>query len=220
MTEVVTTNPEMFVLGQHRFVCADITLFGLGDLMAGDLADVAYSDPPWGPRNQQYWHTMNRRGSEPQTSWPAFLDTFAAICRTHTTPFAPIFVEMGLRWMGDLDRAMGKFDLFPQKRWDILYGPKKSPLPNTLTLYASSKRAVEDSGAFDIVMPELPHGEPVTKAVLSAVVKPGDVVLDPCTGLGMTARITHKLGGVFRGSELNRARLLRAIEGVKKGRRV
>jgi hypothetical protein len=119
---------------------------------------------------------------------------------------------MGMRWADELDDAMLANDLPRQRRWVVTYGPKRKPLPVTLSLYGSVD--------VDLILPDPPHGEPVTVAALSAIVRPGMVVLDPCTGLGMTARITHKLGGMFRGAELNETRLLRAIEGVKKGRRV
>jgi hypothetical protein len=197
---------------QHRFLKGDITQGAVDALMGDERADVIYSDPAWGPGNQQYWHTMNDRGSVPRTSWGEFLAAFCRACAKFRKPNTPIFVEMGTRWADELDGAMSLIGLPRQRRWVVTYGPKRKPLPVTLNLY----------GAHDIgiVMPEPPHGEPVTRAVLSAVVKPGMVVLDPCTGLGMTARITHQLGGVFRGTELNEARLLRAIEGVKKGRRV
>lgn len=195
-------------VGRHRLLCGDITQGAAARMLRGDAADVVYSDPPWGPGNQRYWHTMNARGSVPRTSWPSFLAAFCGVCAAHRRPDAPVFVEMGLRWVDELDAAMRSVGLEPRRRWRILYGPKRKPLPNVLSLFGP--RDVE------VTMPDPPHGEPVTRAALAAVVRPGSIVLDPCTGLGMTARLTHALGGAFRGTELNAARLARTVAWLEK----
>ena len=188
-------------IGKHRLLCGDITSWAVNIVMGGELADVIYSDPPWGPGNQKYWHTMRERGASPCTSWVGFLDAFARTCASHAKPCAPVFVEMGLRWTTDIESAMSSAGLSHRRTWRILYGPKRKPLPNALLLFGSRD--------IDVTMPDPPHGEPVTRAALVAAVKPGDLVLDPCTGLGMTARIAHELGGRFRGTEMNASRLAR-----------
>lgn len=198
----------MIAIGSHRLLCGDLTAGAVADLMDDERADVAYSDPPWGPGNLQYWATMHDRGSVPRAAWPGFLAAFCAAVVQCTKPEAPIFVEMGLRWVDELDAAMRVEGLGQRRRWAITYGPKVRPLPNTVSLYGP--RDVE------VVLPDPPHGEPVTRAILAAVVRPGMVVLDPCTGLGMTARITHRLGGVFRGTELSPVRLERTATWLRK----
>jgi hypothetical protein len=86
-----------------------------------------------------------------------------------------------------------------QREWQITYGPKSKPLPLRLALF----------GPKDIPVDLGPNtwGEPVTREILQAVVTPGAIVLDPCTGLGMTSRWTHKFGGHFRGTEMTERRL-------------
>lgn len=185
-------------IGQHRLMQGDLTTGCLADLMGTDRADVIYSDPPWGPGNQQYWHTHNERGSIPRTSWPAFLAAFCGACAAYSKPEAAVFVEMGLRWLDELDAAMEQVGMERRRRWDISYGPKNKPLPNALTLY----------GPQDCAVPlRERHGPKVTEVILGVAVRPGMVVLDPCTGKGMTARNTHALGARFRGLELNPRRL-------------
>lgn len=193
-------------IGEHRLVCGDITAGTVTALMGDERADLIYSDPPWGPGNQQYWHTMNRRGSAPRTSWPDFLTAFCAVCAAFRKPETPVFVEMGTRWADELDMAMAAVGLPRRRRWTTFYGPKRAPLPNTLSLFGAD---------VDVLLPTPAHGEPVTRAALRAVVRRGAIVLDPCTGTGMTARITHTLGGVFRGTELNSARLDKAITWLR-----
>ena len=122
-------------IGPHRLVCGDITSGAVEVLMGSERANVIYSDPPWGPGNQQYWHTMRERGSEPRTSWHDFLDVFCGICARFRASDAPVFVEMGVRWVDELDDAMARVGLSKRDRWTIFYGPKRAPLPNTLSLY-------------------------------------------------------------------------------------
>lgn len=206
--DTVTNADAATTIGPHRVICGDITAGAVAVVMGADRADVIYSDPPWGPGNQQYWHTMRERGSVPRTAWPGFLTAFCAACAAHRATDAPVFVEMGLRWVDELDAAMVVVGLTPQRRWAITYGSKRHP--NVLSLFGPRDLL--------ILLPDPPHGEPVTKAILAAVVSPGMVVLDPCTGLGMTARATHRLGASFRGSEMNAARLAKTEAWLRRAR--
>lgn len=198
-------------IGSHRLMVGDLTAGAVASLLGDERADVVYSDPPWGPGNLQYWATMHDRGSIPRETWPAFLAAFCGTVATHRKPDAPIFVEMGLRWVDELDAAMRAVGLERQRRLTITYGPKNKPLPNSVSLYGS--RDVE------VTLPDPPHGEPITRTILGAVVKPGMLVLDPCTGFGMTARIAHALGARFRGTELNAVRLERTVAWLTKATR-
>lgn len=202
---------EIQNIGIHRLLCGDITQGAVQRLMGDERADVVYSDPPWGPGNQKYWHTQNARGSAPLTDWPGFLRAFCRSIADVRKPEAPVFVEMGTRWVADLDAAMAEAGLAFRARWIITYGPKNKPLPNVLNLYGPAHVNFE--------MPSPPHGEPVTRAVISGAMnqlwslgrRTNRIVLDPCTGLGMTARITDTHGDLFRGTELNPARLARTV---------
>ena len=198
----------MISIGQHKLLCGDLTQGAVRTLMGEERADVVYVDPPWGPGMLQAFATMNARGSAPHLSWPDFLRVFCDAVVEARAPRAPVFVEMGWKWAPDLDRAMEDVGLLRRRCWPITYGSKSAPRWNAITLYGPDDVALE--------MPDPPHGEAVTRAVLAAVVRPGKVVLDPCTGLGMTARVTHKLGGVFRGVELNPERLERTATWLRK----
>lgn len=210
------------IISHHRLLCGDLTdVAALRALMGEERADVIYTDPPWGPRMVRFFGAMTSKayvtpGDESCPEWTSFLDAFALVCATYRTPTAPVFVEMGLRWTNDLDAAMARAGLPLLQRWRTTYGSAKKPTEASLGLYgAEPPNAVE--------MPSPPHGEAMTKAVLSAVVRPGVVVLDPCTGLGMTARVTHRLGGTFRGLELVPMRLASTeawlVNAAKKSKR-
>lgn len=190
---------HLIEIGPHRLLLGDITTGAVMRIMGADRADVVYSDPPWGPGNQQYWHTYRDRGSVPRTDWPGFLAAFCESVRAARHPHAPVFVEMGMRWTADLDAAMNRVGFPLRREWEITYGPKSKPLPLRLALFGPQDIPVDLAGNT--------HGEPVTREILRAVVTPGAVVLDPCTGLGMTSRWTHRYGGHFRGTEMTERRL-------------
>jgi len=198
----------MIQVGKHRFVCGDITQGAVAEVMGGELADVVYTDPPWGPGLLRVFASMAEPGTLPRLPWLAFLDAFARSVAEHRKPHAPVFVEMGTRWVAELDAAMMAAGLTLQRRWITTYGSRSQPKRATLTLYGPR--------FLELQLPDPPHGEPVTLAVLTATLRPGSVVLDPCTGLGRTGKLTARLGGCFRGTELNQARLDRAIAAVRK----
>lgn len=198
-------------IGPHRLHCGDVTKGAVATLMGTERADVVYSDMPWGPGNTKYWATMLGRASTstplPTATWPELLGAFCRACASARTHEAPVFVEMGLRWEHDLVEAMAMVGLPRQARWTTFYGSRRAPTENLLSLFGPLRIAIELTS---------PHGEPMTRQVLSAVVRPDMIVLDPCTGLGMTARGTHHLGGRFRGNELNPVRLERTAAWLRK----
>ena len=205
-------------IGTHALMVGDITTDAVSQLMGAELADVIYSDPPWGPGNQQYWHTMRERGSVPRTSWEKFLDAFAGVAMAHTKPEAPVFIEMGCRWADQLAETMTAHGFECVKRWMMTYGQRSKPLPVTLNLFGRPEamaRLQTLTQEIDRDWPAVPHGEPVTKHVLSCCVQKNHIVLDPCTGLGMTARWAHKLGASFRGTEMNAKRLERTATWLR-----
>lgn len=189
-------QPEQ--IGRHRVLCGDITADAVARLMGDERADVVYVDPPWGQSLLTNFATQ--AGAPPRLPWRGFLDAFAVAVRNAAKPDAPIFVEMGCKWTNDLDAAMALYQMQMRRRWQTTYGSPKKAAPCTVALFGSCPEPA-------ILMPSPPHGEAVTRAILAAVVKPGMAVLDLCAGLGMTARITHALGGCFRGVELVPKRL-------------
>lgn len=208
-------------IGRHRLLCGDITAGAVGKLMGDELADVIYSDPPWGPGALQLFATQAGPGlPDSAEAWALFLDVFARTCAAHSKPSTPIFVEMGPRWAEQLRSVMRDHGMYRACAWTVTYGPKAKPLPVTLGLFGMTPLGSLDVvvHAVDDSMPSPAHGEPVTAAALRCVVRPGYVVLDPCTGLGMTARWTHKLGGDFRGVELVQARMARTADWLRRQR--
>jgi len=198
-------------IGRHRLLCGDLTTGAVDDLMGEEQADVVYCDPPWGPGALQMFSTMSDPVSTPRLQWPRFVDVLCAEIAHYRAPHAPVFIEMGLRWIDDLDASMENAGLPMIRRWDVTYGSRTCPRRSTVALYA-----IRGNGLHMLHMPDPPHGESVTQAILEAAVYPGLIVFDPCCGLGMTARIAHRLGGSFRGVELVSGRLDRTAEWLRR----
>jgi len=170
-------------------VVGELTHERAASALEGELADIVYSDPPWGPGNLMYWRTHNLETSRPD--WSVFLDTFTAVVSASVRPGAHIFVEMGVRWVDELSSAMRSHGIHESARWNCLYGNPK--LPNILW-YSGPGCTTDPSGLSGVKM---------THTALSGVARPGALVLDPCCGKGMTARCAIRLGMRFSGVELN-----------------
>lgn len=183
------------ILGQHRLLCADLTdVTPLSTLCAGGIADVTYTDPPWGEGLLRWFYT-HRGGAPCPVSWDVFLSRFADAVATHTRRNGHIFVEMGAAWIDDMARAMSIAGRPERARWTVTYGSPRRPS----VLWHSGPALDGDPTGL--------HGRAVPRWALSRVVQAGTVVLDPCCGKGTTAAVTHALGGTFWGMELNPRRL-------------
>src|SRR5512142_1439624 len=109
----------IYELNPHKIVCGDLTQGAVATTMGTDLADVIYSDPPWGPGLHTMFHTAAKE--TPKTDWAGFLEAFAKVCKQYSKPSAPIFVEMGTKWVPDLDSAMDNVGLIIVDQWNITY---------------------------------------------------------------------------------------------------
>lgn len=178
-----------------RLIVGELTLDRAREALDGELVDIVYSDPPWGPGNLMYWRTHNNEIERP--SWPDFLATFCEVVALSTRDHAHIFVEMGLRWVDELSRCMESFGHPETRRSVCYYGPAKNRLPNVLW-YSGPGSTTDPAGM---------HGVAMTKHALAGVARPGAVVFDPCCGKGMTARCAIRLGMRFAGVELNPKRV-------------
>lgn len=172
-------------------VVGELTWERAEEALQGGLADITYSDPPWGPGNLMYWRTHNQETQRPD--WGRFLSLFCAIVSGKTRPEGHIFVEMGLRWVDELAAEMARHGRQETRRTTCFYGPSSKRLPNVLW-YSGPGTTTDPVGM---------HGEAMTRRALEGVASPGALVFDPCCGKGMTARCATKLGMRFAGVELN-----------------
>jgi hypothetical protein len=161
-------------------------------------AHALYSDPPWGPGNLRYWRTMNKQNV--MVNWPAFLVSFSTICAQVQ---GPCWVEMGVRWEGELQQALEQQGISVRHRWDVLYRGGSKLLPNVLLLALRKG----DELSFTPGDPGDRRGAALPLWALSHHLTVDQTVIDPCCGKGYTAAAAKKIGATFHGSELNPDRL-------------
>lgn len=192
---------DLWKAGPHLLRCGDLLERVNQDWLIAQSPAWVYSDPPWGPGNAKFWRTANDQGDFP-VDYDALLEAFARVAHSASVG---AFVEMGLRWQVELQRAMQPWT--PHRTWTTVYG--KPPRPNLVQFYPHPDLAGAVAAAED---PSGMTGEAVTRTLLTGRVQVGDVLIDPCMGLGMTLRVGHELGALVRGNELHPARLSRCLD--------
>ncbi len=193
----------IYDIGLHRVRHGDI-LDGVTDLMGGDQADIMYLDAPW--NNFKYWQTLNIKMNpgavRKEVTADAFLTTAFAIAVKYAKNI--VFVEYGVKWREEIYGYGINAGLLYVGRASPYYTSKNLPLD----LHIFSKRVVT-----------LPHGYldkiEGTKGLATVIAAtfdfkvPGGIVLDPCCGLGYSAKMAVNYGMCFRGNELNGKRLMK-----------
>lgn len=212
MNEIEVYPGDVFTAGSHRFLCGDLEKDDCWDML--DIPQkiyMVYSDPPWNPGNARMWRTVSQLDDDPvkgtrgrMVDWDHFVDRFWAHVN-HANP-THIFVEMGVKQTPEYIKMVG-VPRFPdlQYEWNVFYA---SVRPNKL-LYFSNVGGFTGN-------PEGMKNEPMTRHVFEHIAKEGEVVFDPCIGLGMTARMAHCFGMICYGIELNPARLARTLGWLSK----
>lgn len=199
-------------IGAHRILCGDVMLGDVGRLMAGDRADILYTDPPWGPGMLTFFATAREKGSAPRGPWAEFVRAWADAIDTSTAPHAPLFVEMGNRWVADFEDALARIGRPVRQRWTVHYGSGSKLRPSTLLLAGPElplDAAFDPTPLRSAALPRACVAEALRALRTSGALAPADraLVLDPCCGLGLTARAAVAAGITFAGLELVPARL-------------
>lgn len=194
--------------GNHKVVCGDIMLNAYEQVMQNDKADILYSDPPWGSGNLKYWDTMNVKMNNAQSrdiGWDTFVDKFADIVNQYTHEDSKVFIEMGIKFY---DKVV---EVFEQKtnfkfvqRFDTVYSNK---LPMIVLHFTNANQYMYDVSTINGTT-----ADKTVNNILEPIAKENAIVFDPCMGFGRTLRISDKYNMAFRGSELNQARIDRAIK--------
>lgn len=198
-------------IGPHRVQHAPI-IDGLAKLMDGGLASLVYSDPPWNSGNLKYWQTINKRhtGVEPETvDLDDFLTDFFQEIVTYTTDDAMIIIEFGQSLREELITLARSFGLISHGVAQAIYGSRKNPLPLDVHFFSRrpGKLSIPAKAAIYGTM-----GFLTLRKAAAPLARPGEIILDPCCGMGYTARLALETGMIFRGNELNRKRLQKTID--------
>ncbi len=194
-----------YQIGPHRVAQACITTPMLESMLSGRTVDVLYCDPPWGDAAAGYFRTLNRKMTGADSApVPAgvILDRIFELINRFVK--GHVFIEYGRRWRSAMEARFSS--LHNAQVFESFYRAGNKILP-CLTFYGCTL----PTGNFHPEVREdlIGYGQ-VCRAVESVAV-PGGLLLDPCCGMGFSARAAIDNGMVFYGSELNAKRLDKTI---------
>ena len=195
------TTPVVTQIGPHAVRHGD-ALDGLDDLMDGETAALCYVDPPWGQGLLTGFESINARdtgASKPGHQYRDFMERLFRLIKRHTRGW--VLMEYGVRWEDDIRGWAHELGFTHSGVGHTVYGPKKRP----------SHVHVMHTGSRGALHPRIADFDGTsgldTIRVAQAFTRPGEVLLDPCCGMGYSARLAVNTGMRFRGNELNARRL-------------
>lgn len=205
---------DVWLVGQHVLICGDLeqgvdrALVEYATALGLPAPKLLYTDPPW----TTAWITnfRNRAGAgvSPQLTWETLMQRLLAL-----VPWiqGPAFFEMGLDGIKELQRLAAAADHPEVGCWRITYDRRRTCVLLGVQAWGTPNRAgfymPDFTGVDDLETPSL---------AIQRLTQPGDVVVDPCLGLGTTSRAAALLDRRCLASELHPRRLSCAINDLVK----
>lgn len=191
--------------GPHTFLCGDLETNDKERFIEilNKPVSLVYTDSPWSAGNAKYWrtHAGMSRQVDIENLWGCLCDVI------QRSGAKEVFIEQGVKHWRDFVSIAIKYKIPPlSKKWVVYYN--NPARPNILIRFAETERQ-----GFD---PTGLKNEPMTDYVFQHIAQPGGVVIDPCIGKGMTARMAHRYGMVCYGMELNPKRLAATLDWLSK----
>lgn len=197
----------------HRVVCSDLMLMNFDDLMQGKHATLMYSDPPWGEGNLRYWQTLNKRmtgASVNEVNLVNFLKLIFKIADKYVSEI--IWLEYGIGWRQLINDYCDRYGFIHLARIDSFYKSGSKLLP--LDIHMISKKLIPVRAEYLRSFTGLTGYNTVINAIRPYAV-PGEIIIDPCCGMGYTAQSAVDTGMIFYGCELNQKRLDKTIQRLQ-----
>ena len=196
---------DVWRVGPHILACGDLDkgdgprLIAFGVPLMKDIKTF-YSDPPWNLGLAKAFRTKAGLSSD-ETE---FVELMARVLELAASVRGDVWIEMGHQHAKHVAEWMKIYNIPWFCNFDITYADNK---PCALVYGTFSQ-------VQPFVIPAHLRGEKIVEWALSRGTLPGDVVLDPCLGLGMTTRVAHKLNLHVLGMELHPERLARSIDDL------
>jgi hypothetical protein len=193
---------DVWGVGAHRLACTDCLAANFVSYVRAQssLPTYSYTDPPWG---QGVLTMFNNKAVKDGgiagaiADYRAWLFHFCVMLKA--TGVALAFVEIGQGDAAKLEQAARESGLGGLARWAITYYKTRPAW-----LYALGEQ-IPQCG-----LPDLEGlDDSVTPSVVTrwALRQGCPLILDPCTGRGLTPECVALSGGVFLGCELNPQRV-------------
>ena len=170
------------------------------ELLQGESPYLMYTDPPWD--NMSWWTSYHQRTTGEVLTPATQEELLTSITESAKSVTHYLLIEYGQKWR-DRIRAIGADAGFESHGIvTTVYSSKK--LPMDLHLFARGSLGFPDGYQDGI---EGTKGWGTVAAAIQPIAVPDALVLDPCCGLGYTARACVKYGMRFAGNELLAPRL-------------
>jgi len=200
-------------IGHHIVQCGNI-IDGIDNIMGAEQADIFYSDPPWGAGNLKYWETMRLKMTGASVRRENNIDEFLYSFFLTIQKYAKnaVFIEYGKKWRDQMLSLARGSGLRHETTIETLYqsGSKKLPMD----LHVFSKHGITLPADYNDLILHTQGWDTISRATHPFAVDNG-IFLDPCCGLGYSARAAVSYGMRFRGNELNPKRLQKTIERLQ-----
>ena len=202
---------QVWAVGEHLIGCGDLEggdgerFLALAARRTGRAPSLFYADPPWSPA----FITRFRQGAgvaqTPEHTVQSVVQRIVRLSYPH-----PVFFEMGTtyglpqvhRWVFDLGLK------YPGTTWEECWPIKYSGKPAQLFLFGAPQPPPANFAGLD---------DALTPGVaMECYSEPGEVVVDPCLGLGCTARHAQRLGRACWGLELHPRRCSSALADLER----
>ena len=202
----------MIEIHQHKVTNCNI-INGISNLMENNLADLFYCDPPWGDGNIKYWETMNFKMNNEiidHVNIDTFLQSLFGIIIKYTKNIS--FLEYGLKYKDLIISYIEKNNLILNGIVSPYYKSNNKLFKYNLYLISKSKIPIINSYLENLSKLQ---GYNLVIAAINPYVVEGGILLDPCYGLGNTARAAKFFKMKFYGNEINKSRLAKTIKILK-----
>lgn len=206
-------------VGDHLLRHGDLMdgLTGL-EVLRAEPADYVYCDPPWGSALLKMFSTMNHSQTG-QRNEPVDIDPFLATLfgevRASTHDDALVFVEYGLRGLELVLAHAERVGLRVLADARPTYGSSPPRRHALLTLAYHGRHRLPDG--YVATVGAATGGMKTVLAATDPFPLDGRRILDPCCGLGYTARLAVLRRMTFFGNEVNLARLEKTLAILRKG---
>lgn len=189
----------------HRVQCGNILDPDVDYMFSdGRKARVFYCDPPWGDAMMKLFATMATKDTgikfDP-SGYEALEARMFQLIERHV--YGHVFIETGLRWEAGITARMQALGLKSLSSVKLRYGQRGENVLLYGTFLAGTPVRLSPLAGM--------KGPPVPVSAIAQCSAPGEIVFDPCCGLGLSARAARLNGMEFRGNELNPKRLDRTI---------
>ena len=202
---------EVLNFKQHKLLHGDITKGSVDLLMKEEKFDILYSDPPWGLGNLKFWNTMNAKMNNIHrfdVDWENFIRCFCEIINKYSKDESIVIIEMGLRFSDYFASVIERYTNFRRRQtFNTRYRGGGKLLPLHIMYFSKNN-------GWLFIEQEITntYGFKCTDIILKQCSAPKQIVLDPCCGFGRTLKVSHKYNMTFRGNEINKKRLDKAID--------